>query len=135
MSEWLKKDMWSKRGKDFMVQISRHTVAASLIDQYEGVNRWAVYAYIYPKHRHFQRFEGLDMWQEAASILPLHSGPSYLRAHRDDNGQIVSYQVGADYHHLYDDRFADYADLNHAFEVERDADELFDWLSPLKDEE
>jgi hypothetical protein len=135
MSEWLKKDQWSTRGKDYMVQISRHTVGVSSYAPDEGINRWAVYAYIYPKHRHFSRFEGLDMWQEAASALPLHAGPSYLRAHRDDEGNITSYQVGSDYHHLYDDRFADYADLEEAYEVKRDAQELFDWLAPLEDAE
>lgn len=133
-NEWLKKDVWSTRGKDFMVQISRRTVEPSPITPYEGVNRWAVYAYIYPKHRHFGRFEGSDMYQDATSVLPLHAGPSYLQVHRDENGDICSYQVGADYHHLYDDRFADYADLEQAYEVKRDAQELFDWLSPLSEE-
>lgn len=134
-NEWLKKDVWSTRGKDYMVQISRHTVNPSSITPYEGVNRWAVYAYIYPKHRHFARFEGSDMCQDAASVLPLHAGPSFLQVHRDEKGEICSYQVGADYHHLYDDRFSDYSDLEEAYEVKRDAQELFDWLSPKESEE
>lgn len=134
-NEWLKKDVWSTRGKDFMVQISRHTVAPSSIDPYEGVNRWAVYAYIYPKHRHFDKFEGSDMFQDAASMMPLHAGPSFLQVHRDEKGEICSYQVGADYHHYRDERFADYADLEEAYEVKRDAQELFDWLSPKDAEE
>ena len=129
MSEWLKKDVWSKRGKDFMVQIYRHTVEPSTITPYEGVNRWAVYAYIYPKHRHFQRFEGSDMFQDATCVLPLHAGPSFLQIHRDEKGDICSYQVGADYHHYHDDRFAAYEDLNDASEVQFDAQELFDWLT------
>jgi hypothetical protein len=134
MNTWNKKDLWSTRGKDYMVQISRHTVDTSSYAPHEGVNRWAVYAYIYPKHRHFGRFEGSDMWQDAASVLPLHAGPSYLRIHRDEEGNITSYQVGADYYHMYDDRFADYADLEDAYEVKRDAQELFDWLKPLDEE-
>lgn len=131
MSDWNKKDIWSKRGKDFMVQISRHEKSSQ--PQYfgEGINCWAVYAYIYPEHRLFDRFEGSDMWQEAASCLPLHKGPSFLKIHRNDTGDICSYQVGADYSHAYDEHFSEYSNLDEAYQVKRDAQELFDWLSPL----
>lgn len=129
ITDWKKKDIWTRRDNKFCVEVSRHTVAPSSIDPYEGVNRWAVYAYIYPEHRSFARFEGNSMFQEATSSMPLHCGPSFLRIHRDDDGKIVCYQVGADYHHYGDDRFADYADEGDAASVFFDADELFKWLS------
>jgi len=124
-SVWIKKDLWSRRSKNFNVEVSRHTVPASSYNPHEGTNRWAVYAYIFPEHRLFARFEGTDMSQEAACSLPLHCGPSYLRVHRNDAGEIASYQVGADYHHLYDDRFADFSTERDAYEVFNDAAELF----------
>lgn len=125
MSNWKRKDLWIQRSNKFAVEVSRHTVAPSSITPDEGVNRWAVYAYIYPDHRLFERFVGTDMYQDATSCLPLHCGPSYLRAHRNDEGKITCYQVGADYHHLHDDRFADFETEKDAYEVFGDAQELF----------
>ena len=129
ITDWKKKDIWIRRTNKFSVEVSRHTVAPSTIDPYEGVNRWAVYAYIYPDHRSFDRFEGNSMFQEAACSMPLHAGPSFLRVHRDDGGKVACYQVGADYHHYGDDRFADYENESDAASVFWDADNLFKWLS------
>lgn len=130
ITDWKKKELWSRRSNKFCVEVSRHTVAQSSIGPYEGVNRWAVYAYIYPEHRSFASFSGDSMFQDAACCLPLHGGPSFLHIHRDSSGEkITCYQVGADYHHLHDDRFADYANESDAASVFFDADELFKWLS------
>ena len=110
-----------------MVQVTRHTVAPGSFDFDEGEHRWAVYAYIYPRHPHFASFVGDDMWQESAAIMPLHGGPSYLRRHFYD-GKECSIQVGADYHHLNDSYVTHYATKDDAREVFLDAESLFNWL-------
>lgn len=132
--EWRHKDMWSMRGKDFMVQVSRHgepmpeSMRSYCYDE-EGEHRWCVYAYIYPKHPHFAKFKGDQMWQEAATCLPLHAGPSYLRYHYDEDRKVTSVQVGADYNHLHDTHFTRYETREQAAEVFQDADDLFEMLA------
>lgn len=132
MSEWRHKDVWGMDGKDFMVQVSRHSV--TLISpgggyDAEGPHRWCVYAYIYPKHPHFAAFDGTEaMWQDAAAMLPLHGGPSLCRKHLDADGKVTSYQVGADYNHLHDWPYTQYATKDDARAVFSDAAELHAWL-------
>lgn len=123
---WDHKDEWRKHGKNFLVVVSRHNQPSS--DPYpdEGPNRWAVYAYIYPKHPHFAAFDGPRKWQPAATCLPFHGGPSLLEYPMYD-GKVTSVKVGADYHHLHDD-FTNYATKEEAAEVFEDADRLFAWL-------
>ena len=123
-NQWDKKDEWRKRGLDFMVTVSRHNSTSSDFD--EGPNRWAVYAYIYPAHPHFAKFDGPRIYQDAANEMPLHCGASLLNYPMYDN-KVTSVQVGADYHHLHDD-FTHYATQDDAREVFADADRLFDWL-------
>lgn len=125
--DWKHKDEWKKRGTDFMVVVSRHEESALAGD---GPNRWCVYAYIYPKHPHFKNFDGPRMWQDAASMMPMHGGPSLLNYHRSEDA-ITSVQVGADYHHHMDDHFTHYAIKGEAYEVFSDADELFQWLENM----
>lgn len=127
VTEWDHKDEWRKFGRGFMVIVSRHNARSSL-DLDEGPHRWCVYAYIYPKHPYFARFNGPHMWQEAATRMPLHGYPSLLEYPMYD-GKITSVKVGADYNHLHDDRFTHYATQDDAAEVFSDADELFVWLS------
>ena len=122
--EWNHKDLWRRWGRDFMVEVSRHTEPERDGD---GPNRWAVYAYIYPKHPHFSAFSGPEMCQDAAAMMPLHYGPSYLRWHRDDSGKPTSVQVGADYQH-YRDNHTREATQKDAYRQFADADELFAWL-------
>lgn len=129
MNAWTHKDEWRQFGKNFLITITRHGEKSS--DQCEGPNRWAVYAYVYPKHPYFAKFiNSGGMSQDACTAMPLHSYPSFFRAHVDaDNGSITSFQVGADYHHLYDERFTHYATKEDAAEVFNDAQELHDWLT------
>lgn len=132
MEEWNHKDEWRRRGKDFLVTITRHTEAS--FDPYDGPNRWAVYAYVYPKHPYFDAFDGTETtWQDAASRMPLHGGPSFMRVHKDFDGKVTAQQVGADYHHLHDDAFAHHATKEDAYEVFNDAGELFQWLETMAD--
>lgn len=130
MKKWKQSETWLRRGKDFSIEV-RHSievrpdeVAAMFSD---GPHRWFVYAYIYPKHPRFQRFDGDQLWQEAANELPLHSGCSFL--HRNGNGlEVFSIQVGADYHHYGDDGYTFCENSGQAYSVFRDADELFAFL-------
>lgn len=126
MDNWKRKELWHRRGEGFCVEVSRHT-EAPLYDS-EGPNRWCVYAYIYPAHPHFEKFEGDKMWQDAATTLPLHGGPSILRWHRDANGNPTSVQVGADYHHDGDSGYTFCDEAEDAYSVFRDADDLVAWL-------
>lgn len=121
-ANWDHKDEWRRRGTDFMVTITRHS--SSLQDEWEGPHRWSVYAYIYPKHPHFAAFSGPAMYQDAASQLFFHGGPSFLEYPMYE-GKVTSVKVGADYHHLHDERFTHYATAADAREVFEDADELF----------
>jgi hypothetical protein len=123
--EWEHKDLWNKRGGNFLVQVSRHL--KSLGSANEGVNRWCVYAYIYPEHPHYTAFKDAGFYQEAAEILPLHGGCTYLEYIQYD-GELTSIKVGCDYHHLGDEVFTYYDDRASADKVFRDADELFAWL-------
>lgn len=133
MSDWTHKDEWRKFGKDFLVTITRHSVTTSsgLEDLEDGPHRWAVYAYVYPKHPYFAQFiNSGGMTQEACTAMPLHCYPSLFRTHVDsDNGSITSFQVGADYNHLHDYEFTHYATKDDAYEVFRDADRLHKWLT------
>lgn len=129
MSDWRHKDIWTREGKGFIVQVSRHLVESVAEYDSTGPHRWCVYAYIYPTHPHCARFSGGDMWQSAATMLPLHSGPSLLRWHYGDDGKPTSVQVGGDYNHLHDDRFTRMATRDEARVVFSDADELHEWLT------
>lgn len=122
---WDHKDEWRKRGDNFMVTVTRHSVTQSEFD-IGGPNRWAVYAYIYPDHPHFKAFSGDRIWQDATNVMPLHCGCSLLNYPMFD-GKVTSVQVGADYQHLHDD-FTRFETDSDAWEVFQDANELFEWL-------
>ena len=130
MIGWKRKEEWRKYGHDFMVVVSRHSVEA--LEGFEhdngGENRWAVYAYIYPKHPKFAAFDltSNNMFQDAAFRLPLHCGPSYLEYHQRNN-EISSIQVGADYNHTHD-HFNGYSDPKDVPNVFCDAQQLYDAL-------
>lgn len=134
MSDWAHKDEWKRHGKDFLVVVSRHSVnlaepSSSCYDD-DGGNRWAIYAYIYPKHPHFAKFEGDHLWQDATN-LRMHGGCSFLRRHFRKDGEVLSIQVGADYNHLHDGMYTWLATSQDAFAVFEDAAELFDLLESM----
>jgi len=95
-------------------------------------HRWAVYAYLYPTHPHFAKFDGSDrMFQAAACAMPLHCGPSFLRHHfslKDGKPEVCSIQVGADYNHDGDWTYTRQATEEDALGVFNDAAELVQWL-------
>ena len=130
MTDWRHKDEWKKDGNGFLIVISRHTVTPPKgWTTPEGPHRWCVYAYIYPGHPHFAKFSGPEMWQDAATCMPMHGGPSLLRWHYDDNGKPVSVQVGCDYNHLHDDDYTHLGSSGEAWSIFNDADELHQWLT------
>jgi hypothetical protein len=129
-NHWGHKDLWRKHGKDFLVEVSRHSASPSSLDIDGGPHRWCVYAYIYPKHPHFSAFDTTTkatLFQEAATVLPLHGYPSLCEYPMYD-GKVTSVKVGADYHHLHDAEFTRMATPEEAEEVFADAQRLFDWL-------
>jgi len=132
MQPWDKKLMWHRRGTNFLVEVKMHTVVKMDEDDCydsKGVYRWCVYAYIYPKHPHFAKFDGNQMWQPAAVEMPFHCGPSFLSLCRGGDGpEITAVQVGADYDHLDDERYTNMASEAEASRVFADANELFDYL-------
>jgi hypothetical protein len=122
---WDHKDVWRRRGKDFLIEVTRHSVKP--VDHWEGPHRWAVYAYIYPKHPHFGAFDGPNMWQDATTALHLHGGCSVLE-YPMYGGNVTSVKVGADYHHLHDSEYSFYETPGDAYRVFEDANELFEQL-------
>jgi len=115
-----------------MIVVSRHFVERSEIEWDKGTNRWATYAYLYPKHDLFKTFtvDG-GMFQDAARALPLYKGPSYFVAHRDNNGEneLTSFQIGCDYDHLHDDHYSHHGDDDPPADVFENAEKLFQHLS------
>ena len=127
--DFRKSEEWKLEGKDFLIVVRHYTsYVMSGYESEDGGNRWNVYAYIYPKHKHFSKFSGPHMWQHAASMMPLHGGPSFLHWHYDDEHKPTSVQVGCDYNHLHDDAFTFYANQESADEVFGDARALHAWL-------
>ena len=127
---WNYKEEWHKRGVDFQVMVKRWSFPESNWTRGDGCQVWNVYAYIYPKHRLWDSFEGPNMFQPATSALPLHCGPTFLEYHTGQGGKVSSLQVGSDYRHLGDEHFSHYKTREEAWEVFQDAEELFAYLSP-----
>ena len=127
MNNWRHKDEWRREGSGFQIVVSRHGVPVDDITD-QGPHRWAIYAYIYPKHPHFDAFDGTDFWQDATQVMPLHCGCTFLRNHVDEKLVTTSIQVGCDYNHLHDDDYTFYETPEDAWTVFHDADALFAWL-------
>ena len=128
--EWKRKDLWSRRGRDFCVEISHREEERV---GWSGRHRWNIYAYIYPKHHLFDAFDGDSMFQQATENLPMHGGPSSLQWHRDNTGTLCSVQVGCDYNHIDDEAFT-HTDVESAESVFRDAEILFAHLQEGQDD-
>ena len=128
----LVKKTWIEKGKGFSVEIVhwkklKHRDFDYVYDEPIVANQFNVYAYIFKKHPLFDKIdENGQMYQDVFNLMPLHCGPSYFKVHRDEKNEVVSYQVGSDYHHLYDE----YEWCNNIDEtpVKRDGIELFNYL-------
>ena len=131
--DFRKSELFTLDGDNFIVQ-AKHWVELSYKGMQafnDGRNRWAIYAYIYPKHKLFAEIKADGgMWQDAFNDLPLHRGCSYFKRHIDDeSGKTTSYQIGCDYNHHGDDEFTYMKDERDAWGVLEDARRLFKVLS------
>ena len=132
MGDWRRKDVWSKRETGFCIEVSRHEDKP--LEETEGPHRWCVYAYIYPNHTLFDKFDGDSLWQEATDMLPLHYGCSLLKRHTDEDGNVCSIQVGADYNHLGDEQYTHMETDADARVIFSDADGLLERLKEMEAE-
>lgn len=125
---WLRKDEWSHRADSFLVVVSRLSEPRPESRHDMGEHRWTVYAYVYPQHPLFAKFNPSGgMWGQPD--LHGHWSPSLYRAHCDTTGSIKSHQLGWDYAHDGDSRFSFMATRNEASEVFWDAQKLYDELA------
>lgn len=135
MNTWNHKDSWQNRGKNFMVEVYHYTEVQSELSMVycdSGPHRWNVYAYIYPKHPHFDKFDrGDGMWQGAASMLDFHGGPTFL-AFPQFNDEVTCVKVGCDYNHLHDSYYTRLETCEDAEDVFADAQRLFDRLEAME---
>lgn len=119
-SGWRHKDEWKREGKGHCVVISRHTAHGDNGDN----NRWCVYLYIYPSHPAFALFRpDKDMWSQPN--FDCHSYVSLFNVHRNNKGEIGSFQLGWDYNHD-GDNFGWRATPDDASSVFWDANNLFE---------
>ena len=124
--EWRHTDHWVLRGEGFLVEVLNYQETPSGIEPYTGPNRWNVYAYIYPCHPLSIKLRGNYLHHLLA--LPLQRVPSDIRYHHDERGELLSIQIGSDYGYVGDDRFSHAHTPEDAWEVFRDAEELYDAL-------
>lgn len=117
--------LWIKRGITFAVEVSRYDTFPD-----PGPYKWAVYAYIYPRHPHFSQFEGDSIFQDAASVMPLHRYCSLLWYYRVNSEEVNSIKVGADYNHFGDDFTFEETPPQ---KVVDDANILYRWLKDIED--
>jgi len=84
--------------------------------QYTDVieNKWCLYAYIYPKHELFSKFDASsDINCDAARFFDWHGGCTFLRMHMSGD-DCTSVQIGCDYNHLDDDRYLEMSNFDEA---------------------
>lgn len=128
---WTKKDVWTRDGNKYRVEISRH----ESYGEDDEKNRWCVYAWIYPGHWMFDRFSPEQKTWDSPYIEGGHSYPSYFRAHRNNDGEVTAYQKGWDYNHDGDYRFGGMTSKEDAWEVFSDASKIFKSLESQDIEE
>lgn len=126
MGGWKHSEQWHKRGNNFLIEVKHWTEEPYHRD--EGEHRWAVYAYIYPKHPYFNQFQGDGIWQDATTNMPLHGDCTFLHYYMQKDNEVTSIKVGADYHHMDDEPFTFHQTKEEAWKVFRDAEELFKWM-------
>jgi len=129
--EWRHTDHWTMRGNGFLVEVVNYQETSSGIDPHTGQNHWNVYAYIYPGHPLSIQLRGNYLHHLLA--LPLQRVPSDIRYHHNERGELLSIQIGSDYDHVGDNRFSHAHTLEEAWEVFRDAEELYSILESATD--
>ncbi len=107
-SKWEHKDEWKQSGNGFLVVVTRHWTTSISYGEEGMVNRWCVYAYIYPSHPLFKVACEKSGNEEPLIGLPFHGGISLKRLHFNEKHEITAVQLGADYGHCGDERFEQY---------------------------
>jgi len=120
-------ETWELRGKNFTVEI-KHWKHARYTHEHEiepEVNRWNVYAYIFPKHPIFNEINEKLFDNDIGGVF--HCGLSYNTWKYDEDGQITCKQLGSDYQHLHDN-YESTSDI-YSTPCQTDAQELFEHLA------
>lgn len=123
---WTPKQLWTRSGKDFSIEISRHQRPAPHQDEPEYF--WCLYVYIYPQHPLFDRIQSERISEDSVCAMPFHIGCTFNSWYFKGDGKIASKKIGCDYNHLYDDRFLRYQTESDAYEVFNDANYLYEWM-------
>lgn len=139
---WQAKQIWRAPGGDFLIEVFKSETEKFFDergyriggDPFDGGHRWYVYAYIYPGHPLFNKFQpNGGMIQEATNLIQCHGYCSFFSPYYDDNGnKIISYKVGWDYNHLHDNDFTHMTTKEEAWRVFMDAEHLFAQLEAEK---
>ena len=132
------KEEWSRRGKNFTMQIVRWETMSEEsfnkmnldIGTYTGRYVWNVYFYLFPKHRLFAETIEDDM--NDCPVNNLHYGCTFSRWHYNEDGEITAKQYGCDYNHYTDERFSFIKNIEDAYEIFNDAEDLFNELEGEK---
>jgi hypothetical protein len=92
-------------------------------------HHWNVYALVWPEHAKFQDLLVGDSDCDAGYDMPFHGGCTFREISHNCMGAPIRVKIGCDYGHYGDERFERYTTLKDAYEVERDALELAQWLT------
>ena len=123
MSEWNHKDVWTRRGDHFAVEICRWSHGAFLGEERQV---WNVYVYIYKTHPLYAKFKtttSTNYRMKKMHGLEFHGGVTFFERTR-----AGSVKVGCDYVHAWDDKFERSETLDEAWEVKSDADLLWEFM-------
>jgi hypothetical protein len=114
---------WWNKGKSFSIEI-RH------IDGSEHwKNRWYVYVYLFPTFQDFESYK--ESYMDVELPFDFHGGATYSNFKYDKDGNILSKCYGCDYAHAYDEHFSNYETIDDAYEVKRDAEEIYNILTNI----
>jgi len=114
------------KSSNFMVEICHWKNTSSIVFPIE--NKWNVYVYVYDNHPLFNDITSESLSDYGSVSFPLHSGASYHRWFFDNKGKCLYKKIGSDYGHVWDERYSSYETLNEAYQVEKDAKELFEFM-------
>lgn len=128
MKKWqITKHFWV-RGENFTICIKQSICEKDKFFN-TGGNLWTLYAYIFPKHKLFEklRIKSESCYPEITYSMPLHMGCSYYEEYFDQNQNPIRLEVGCDYNHLYDERYSFMENEEQASTIFIDAEVLFNY--------
>lgn len=130
IEEFTKKEIWTKQGDFFSVEVVHWVSGAYNHETYEKIgikNHWNVYLNLYKKHPLFQRLDpSHDIYYDQPLIggLDFHGGITFMEWLYDVKGNPTRCKLGSDYGHLYD-QMEDISTEKDAWNVFRDANSLY----------